>query len=666
MKISQLDILEYGQLKQLSLNFDTSFQTIAGNNETGKSTIRQLITDILFGFPKINKYAPNNATEYGGQLYIQNGDENYKISRYKIAGLKIQVNNNGILVNNPDKFLDDLIKPFDRESFENIFSLSHENLATASLLKSSQLEELILKIGAMNSDKFQNLESIFEKQASTILKNKNGKSEVNLLLEHHKTLVKELKEKQNEFLGFVNERKKLDEINAQLEVLNLNERKKNEQINTLSNLVKLLPNYNRLNELKKEPLFIKEISDDDRKEVEAIQLRLEAGKSQTQYQISTDDIKMFDNYSSHKEELDNLRGNLNFVSDKFVQLSNLEKQKDEINNNPAIVQLDGQKRIKKRFIAQLVLFGLAIAAIVYPFFMAKNLLLPGAASAGVLILWTIILNFIRTKNDDSPLFQNIESIDQRIQLTQNELGNILKPVSEILSYLPDQGKIYTSKVVTDLYRYFSKIDSIQRDNNNTSSTSEEISKNIEQQKIIFDKYDVPDYEHFNNIIQNNNKVTNVLNEINQLETIITPDVRSQISANGGIDGIEERLSQIKLTSRQREIDDLEKIRFNLSTQLASIASNNILLQLEQKIENSKSNILSKLTNYYSYHFAGEWINTALKKITEDRLPKIIDDTNKYFSKLTNNKYNKIIFSDGKVLVSGEKQHMMSMQQLSKG
>ena len=57
MKLLELDIENFGIFSAFQLQFGAGFQLVYGENEAGKSTLLQLIREMLFGFPHQNPYA---------------------------------------------------------------------------------------------------------------------------------------------------------------------------------------------------------------------------------------------------------------------------------------------------------------------------------------------------------------------------------------------------------------------------------------------------------------------------------------------------------------------------------------------------------------------------------------------------------------------------------
>lgn len=138
--MDRIDLIRYGKFTDRSIAFPNSekdFHLIVGKNEAGKSTFREAILDLLYGFPKISPYAflhPYTDLRLGGLL--EHGVQSSVFIRTK--------GNKNTLLNQSEKVLpDSALVPFlgatDREFFSQMFGLSHERLVSggASILSAS-------------------------------------------------------------------------------------------------------------------------------------------------------------------------------------------------------------------------------------------------------------------------------------------------------------------------------------------------------------------------------------------------------------------------------------------------------------------------------------------------------------------------------------------------
>ena len=90
MKITNIEIVEFGKLKDKKFSFDNSLTLIIGDNESGKSTLLLFIKFMLYGVAKRQKNAPVaeadralswNTDSAEGSLTLTHNGKSYKITR---------------------------------------------------------------------------------------------------------------------------------------------------------------------------------------------------------------------------------------------------------------------------------------------------------------------------------------------------------------------------------------------------------------------------------------------------------------------------------------------------------------------------------------------------------------------------------------------------------
>lgn len=92
LKIKKIEILSYGKIKNLELNLGPGLNIIFGNNESGKTTIRSFIFNMLYGgtTPGSNranytkdyeKYIPWDTTRFEGNILVNDEGYDYLLHR---------------------------------------------------------------------------------------------------------------------------------------------------------------------------------------------------------------------------------------------------------------------------------------------------------------------------------------------------------------------------------------------------------------------------------------------------------------------------------------------------------------------------------------------------------------------------------------------------------
>lgn len=91
MKIQNIKINNYGNLKQKEINLEKNINIIYGKNETGKSTLLNYLKNIFFGVSKnkngkeisdYEKYLPWSGEEFSGKIqYELDDNEQFEVYR---------------------------------------------------------------------------------------------------------------------------------------------------------------------------------------------------------------------------------------------------------------------------------------------------------------------------------------------------------------------------------------------------------------------------------------------------------------------------------------------------------------------------------------------------------------------------------------------------------
>jgi Uncharacterized conserved protein len=92
MKIKRIEIYGFGKWQNVTFDLQNDLQVFYGLNEAGKSTLRQFIYSVFFGFAqgrgsnKYLKYVPKKgrgSAGYGGAIEIDYQNHPYRIERVK-------------------------------------------------------------------------------------------------------------------------------------------------------------------------------------------------------------------------------------------------------------------------------------------------------------------------------------------------------------------------------------------------------------------------------------------------------------------------------------------------------------------------------------------------------------------------------------------------------
>lgn len=188
MRILELEIENFGVFQNRRLSFNRGLQVIYGPNEAGKSTLLQLVRELLFGFPHRNAYS---LADHAGplaakaSLEMQDGQQLWFRRRKgrpdKISG---ELENERELVAVDDRMLTAMLGNATAELYDNIFGFSLDELAqgTASL-QQANVNDALYGTGVGNIANVQQVRSDLESDAKRLFNTRSRKSQIMQLLD---------------------------------------------------------------------------------------------------------------------------------------------------------------------------------------------------------------------------------------------------------------------------------------------------------------------------------------------------------------------------------------------------------------------------------------------------------------------------------------------------
>ncbi|WP_142828748.1 ATP-binding protein [Planococcus soli] len=199
MKIEKLVIYGFGRHENRTIDLTDQMALFYGPNEAGKTTMQQFIIQMLFGFPSRNqtqlRYEPKTGGKYGGQLHIS--DPVYG----KLVVERVKGKSSGDVTiffedgrRGSETELKQVLRNYDRASFEAVFSFSIHELQGLEGLSETELSRTLLASGTTGIDAVTRLESRLEKEMAVLFK-KNGRNpQINVLADELRAIEGELKE----------------------------------------------------------------------------------------------------------------------------------------------------------------------------------------------------------------------------------------------------------------------------------------------------------------------------------------------------------------------------------------------------------------------------------------------------------------------------------------
>ena len=143
MKIKEIVIDGFGKFHDYHTEFFDGIQIIYGNNETGKTTMRQFMYCMLFGLEKsrgaaarkddYTRYVPVYGGRYGGYLIVEKGESPFRIQRIFETGnrqLRLFQEDTMEEIPLPNQTLQGVLYENSAESFQNTASLTQSDIRT--------------------------------------------------------------------------------------------------------------------------------------------------------------------------------------------------------------------------------------------------------------------------------------------------------------------------------------------------------------------------------------------------------------------------------------------------------------------------------------------------------------------------------------------------------
>ena len=246
MKIEKLIIYGFGKHENVTVEFGAGMNVLYGLNEAGKTTIQQFILHVLFGFPQRNsaalRYEPKSGGKYGGQIQLT--DDRYgrctiERVRGKSAGDVTVHFEDG--TRGGEEALKELLRQYDRASFESIFSFSLLQLQGFEKMDEDELSRTLLASGTTGVDSLLQVGKQMEKEMGDIFKKSGRIPAMNVKMTELRTLEKELKDEQEKVAEYTPSIERISDIDTQLSLLRKEEGIHQGKLRQLSVSRQLLP-----------------------------------------------------------------------------------------------------------------------------------------------------------------------------------------------------------------------------------------------------------------------------------------------------------------------------------------------------------------------------------------------------------------------------------------
>jgi len=179
MKFIRAHIFGFGKWVDTTFDFtSSSFLTYFGENESGKSTLQQFLSYMLFGLPPRQRqfFQPKHSSRFGGTLRIESalhGEFTIERTAHEFA---CYLQNGDI---KDEAWLHEALHGLTRETYESIYSFSALDLSEIQQMKVQQLNQVLFSVGLTGSTNIYQMEKDLDTQIGQLYKVKGWKSQLN-------------------------------------------------------------------------------------------------------------------------------------------------------------------------------------------------------------------------------------------------------------------------------------------------------------------------------------------------------------------------------------------------------------------------------------------------------------------------------------------------------
>ena len=188
MRIRELEIENFGVFRNRQFQFEPGVQIVYGQNEAGKTTLLELVRQLLFGFPHRNAYAIN---DHHGPLCAKATVEMADGQRVwfrrrkgrpdRVAG---EIEDNRRVTEVDQRWLTAALGKATGELYKNVFGFSLKELADGTeSLRDANLTEALYGGGIGNIANVQRVRSSLASETKRLFNTRSAKSEIRRLLE---------------------------------------------------------------------------------------------------------------------------------------------------------------------------------------------------------------------------------------------------------------------------------------------------------------------------------------------------------------------------------------------------------------------------------------------------------------------------------------------------
>ena len=575
MLIKDLQINNFGKLKNREIELNNGINIIFGENESGKSTILKFITSMFYGVSKnkngkritdFEKYTPWYEGEYSGKIKykLDNGEE-YEVYRNFTKKNPQILDSNG---NDVSKNYT-IDKTYGNQFFSEQTKVDEELFAMAMTMEQQEVKL---------DEKKQN--TLIQKLSNIML---TGEDDVS-----YKKILNKLIKKQTDEIGTDKSPTKPLYITKQ----KIEELKRNKK-----ELESILPMQY---EIEEEKIKIQEEINNGENELELMQ---EMQKFQNEIKVEEEAI------------------NINIKSKE-----DLEEKKEQEENNLNNVKT---KKYEKKSYNKLYIISLLLTILAIIFIILNKIILFGITLGLAIISLVTILTLNLNENKKYKIVKEVEKIEvnklnSKIEILENEIKEKEKIILEKQNGLEIK-KNANSEILKNKFSKINNIDSILKENINSQNILDE-QRYLNELKLKLTRLEMQK----NEIKQKSENASKIEEELENLEEELKELLEYNEAINLAIESLENANKQMKENVTPKFTENLSKAIENISDgkyKTVKVNEENGLLVETENGNYVPADVLSTGTIdqlYLSLRVS------SLNELTKEKMPIILDETFAFF------------------------------------
>ncbi|CAH0417288.1 AAA family ATPase [Periweissella fabaria] len=721
MKIEVIKIYGFGKWVNQTFTLPESMMVFYGENEAGKSTLMAFISGMLFGFASkkskfINTYEPKEQAVYGGEIQFLHQGKSYRLIRRHRTNTELELidlQTNEAFAN-PQPILDDILGPITSETFQQIYAINADELAEVRSLTPAELEQRLLKIGAVGATEWLSVANQFEKEAQGLFaaNSKNGKRPLNGLLNEYRRTVDNQLEIQRQLPTYFASLESLQNQHVAIEKLKTKITDQQNSLLELNELARLEPLYLQMRKLEqKQAQQVKKINEDTKVRFEQLQFQkanLIEELTRLEQTMQADNTNNIQN-SNLSEAVTKLQPRLGMLLEMAAnyramdqQINQLTRQyqqmRAEVSNFAETTPMQRQHPMNSASSSDIPKWklGLGVAVIAIVLLMPINLvvkvLLALIVGGGVWL--TGNRNADAHKVDqpakEAPTDQlaqtQLNQLQAQLQASQAQLRQLEETInaeqsningfklasvtntmaaSDFSMQLQQLSQVINEHVAEQQAHALGKADQVYQEQY-YKQRHQQLANVQQEMQTVLASIGVADEAEFHLQIvkqnvdkQQNQELIAMQKQFNDQQITRLASLTSPVT-----DMI--TTTKMHLTQNNVQLAALEQQLQSSQIQHLKVVSNGTINEIEQQIANLQRDVIAGLEDFMIKQLSAQWINEALKQSSQQRMPQILTLATKYFQMLTGGNFIAIKMKSNMISLITATDEQFSLAELSKG